>query len=131
MTVTTLRCLGVAALVLLGACTRSSEQDALIGRWTNHHLVARQPAIVSIEFLPKGTMTVDTIDALAAAGWYPQSESTGQYEVTAPGKLKLTEELGSAVLDYRIDGAKLMLAGHGLAGVLGKETVAQELDKSD
>ena len=126
-----LRSSAVAALLAIGSCAHGSEQDALIGRWTNHHRAAKQPAIVSIEFSPKNTMTIITIDALAEAGWHPQTASTGRYEVIGPGKLKLTEAVGAAVVDYRIDNRRLVLSGRGLAQVLGTETAPQALDMND
>lgn len=59
-------CVG-ATLVILAGCGRGSG-DALLGKWTNHHVAAKQPAIVSIEFLPKSTVTINAIDTFAAAG---------------------------------------------------------------
>ena len=123
------RC-AVAAFVIVAGCSHGSDSDQLAGKWANRHVVAKQPAIVSIEFLPKGTITVSAVDALAAAGWHPQTTSTGQYEVIAHGKLKITEDAGSAVLDYRIDGTQLVLSGDGLAQLLGKATPPQTLDKA-
>jgi len=123
------RC-AVAALVIVAGCSRGSDSDQLAGKWANRHLVAKQPAIVSIEFLPKGAITLSVVDALAAAGWHPQTTSTGQYEVIAPDRLKITEDMGSAVLDYRIDGAQLVLSGDGLAQLLGKAAPPQTLDKA-
>jgi hypothetical protein len=67
---------------------------------------------------------------LAATGWHPQTTSTGQYEIIAPERLKITEELGSVVLDYHIDGTRLILSGHGLAQLLGKDEPPQALEKS-
>ena len=131
MNLAALRSSAVAALLAIGSCVHGSEQEALIGRWTNHHRAAKQPAIVSIEFSPKNTMTINAIDALAAAGWHPQTASTGQYEVIAPGKLKLSEAVGAAVVDYQIHDARLILSGHGLAQVLGTETAPQALAKND
>lgn len=123
-------CCAVAALVVIAGCAHGSGENQLIGKWTNHHLVPKQPAIVSIEFLPKNTVTISAVDALAAAGWHPQTTSTGQYEVIAPNKLKITEPLGSTVLDYHIDGTALVLSGGGLAQLLGKAAPPQALDKT-
>jgi hypothetical protein len=120
-----------AALVILGGCTHGSGQDALLGKWVNHRVVARRPAIVSIEFLPKDTVTISAIDALAAAGWgHPTTTSTGQYQVIAPNTLKITEELGSAVVNYHVDGTRLVLSGDGLEQLLGKTEPPQVLDET-
>ncbi|MHB8432266.1 MAG: hypothetical protein ACYDCA_01435 [Candidatus Tyrphobacter sp.] len=121
----------ITALVILAGCSHESGEDQLIGKWANHHVAAKQPAIVSVEFLPKNTVTISDVDTLAAAGWHRQTTSTGQYHVIAPGKLKITEELGSTVLDYHIDGTRLILSGDGLAEVLGRPEPPQVLDKSD
>lgn len=118
-----------AAFVLIAGCSRGSDNDQLAGKWANHHVVAKQPAIVSIEFLPKGTIALSVVDTLAAVGWHPQTTSTGQYDVIAPDKLKITEDLGSVVLDYHIDGTQLLLSGDGLAQLLGKAASPQTLDK--
>ncbi len=123
------RCV-VAALAVVAGCSRGSGEHQLLGKWVNHHVVAKQPAIVSIEFLPKYTVTISAVDALAAAGWHRQTTSTGQYEVVAPNKLKITEELGSTVLDYRADRMQLVLSGDGLAQLLGKAEPPQVLDKT-
>jgi hypothetical protein len=126
------RCHGVALLVsVLTACARGSDGARLVGTWTNHHPAARQPAVVSIAFLPENTVTIEFVDALAAAGWHKQATATGQYTVIARGELKLIEELGSAVLEYRIDGTQLTLSGHGLVRVLGRDVRPQALDKDD
>jgi hypothetical protein len=122
-------CCAAAKLVLLGGCAHGSA-DALLGKWANHHVAAKQAAIISIEFLPKGTVTISAIDTFAAAGWQSPTTSTGQYQVIAPNRLKITEELGSAVLDYSIDGTQLILSGDGLAQLLGKSEPAQTLDKT-
>jgi hypothetical protein len=122
-------CCVAAAFVILGGCAHGSA-DALLGKSTNHHLAAKQPAILSIEFLPKSTVTISAIDALAAAGWHSLTTSTGQYQVIAPSRLKITEELGSTVLDYEIDGTRLVLSGDGLTQLLGKSEPAQTLDKT-
>ena len=120
----------VAAIALaLAGCSRGSS-DELLGKWTNHHVVAKQPAIVSVEFLPKDTVTINAVDALAAAGWHRQTTSTGQYQVIAPGKIKITEELGSAVLSYHVEGTQLVLSGDGLAQLLGRAEPPQRLDKT-
>ncbi|MBV9719236.1 MAG: hypothetical protein JOZ77_07945 [Candidatus Eremiobacteraeota bacterium] len=116
-------------LVILGGCGHGSG-DALLGKWTNHHLEATQPAIVSIEFLPKNTVTINAIDAFAATGWHSPTTSTGQYEVVAPNRLKITEELSSAMFNYHIDGMRLVLSGDGLAQLLGKAEAPQTLDKT-
>lgn len=118
-----------ATLVTLGGCAHGSA-DALLGKWTNHHVAPKQPAIVSIEFLPKNTVTITVVDALAAAGWHRQATSSGQYELIALDKVKVTEELGSAVLDYHIDGAQLVLSGDGLAQLLGRAEPPQTLDRT-
>lgn len=110
-------------------CSRGSS-EALIGKWTNHHVVAKQPAIVSIAFLPKDTVTISVVDALAAAGWHRQTTSSGQYQVIAPDKVKITEELGSAVLDYHIEGTQLVLSGDGVAQLLGRAEPPQTLNKT-
>lgn len=120
----------IAALMIIAGCSRGSSNDRLLGTWTNHHMVAKQPALESIAFLPKNTVTIGAVDALAAAGWHPQTTSTGQYEIIAPDKLKITEGLGSVVLDYHIDGTRLILSGHGLAQLLGKDEPPQALEKS-
>lgn len=118
-------------LLILAGCSHGSGEDALLGKWTSHHVATKRPAIVSIEFLPKGTVTISAIDAFAAAGWHSPTTSTGEYQVIAPNRLKVTEELGSAVLDYHIDGTQLVLSGDGLAQLLGNKTEApQELDKT-
>jgi len=119
-----------AALVILGGCTHGSGEDALLGKWINHRVVARRPAIVSIEFLPKDTVTISAIDAFAAAGWHPATTSTGQYQVIAPNRLKITEELGSVVVDYHVDGTRLVLSGDGLERLLGKTEPPQVLDET-
>lgn len=121
----------ITALVLIAGCSRASDNDQLAGKWANRHVVAKQPAIVSIEFLPKGTIMLSIVDTLAATGWHPQTTSTGQYDVIAPDKLKITEELGSVVLDYHIDGTQLVLSGDGLAQLLGKDASPQTLDKAE
>jgi hypothetical protein len=126
-----LRASPLAALLAMVSCTLGAGQDGLIGRWTNHHRAAKRPAIVSIEFFPKNTLTITTIDALGAAGWHPQSASTGQYEVIASGKLKLTEAAGAAVVDYRFERGRLVLSGDGLAQILGTATAPQALDQGD
>lgn len=120
----------ITALVILAGCSHESAEDQLIGKWENHHVVTKQPAIVAIEFLPKNTVTISDVDALAASGWHHQTTSTGQYEVIAPGRLKITEELGSTVLDYHVDGTQLILSGDGLAQVLGRAEPPQALDKA-
>ena len=120
----------MAALTLIAGCAHGSSRDQLIGTWTNHRVVAKQPAIVSVEFLPKDTITIVAVDALAAASWHHATTSTGQYEVIAPSKVKITEELGSTVLDYRVDGSELVLSGEGLAQILGKAAPPQTLDKT-
>lgn len=124
------RC-AVAVLVIVAGCSHAADNDQLAGKWANRHVVAKQPAIVSMEFLPKNTVTISDVDALAAAGWHRQTTSTGQYEIVAPGRLKIAEELGSTVLDYHVDGTQLILSGDGLAQVLGKAEPAQVLDKSN
>jgi hypothetical protein len=116
-------------LVILAGCGHGSG-DALLGKWTNHHVEAKQPAIVSIEFLPKNTVTIDAIDSFAATGWHSPTTSTGQYQVITPNRLKITEELGSTMLDYHIDGTQLVLSGDGLAQLLGEAEAAQTLDKT-
>jgi hypothetical protein len=116
--------------MIIAGCSRGSNDDRLLGTWTNHHMVAKQPALESIAFLPKNTVTIGVVDALAAAGWHPQTTSTGQYEIIAPEKLKITEQLGSVVLDYHIDGTRLILSGQGLAQLLGKDEPPQALEKS-
>ena len=126
-----LRASPLVALLVMAGCTLGSGQDTLIGRWTNHYCAAKVPAIVSIEFFPKSTLTITTLDALGAAGWHPQSASTGQYELIAPGKLKLSGTAGAAVLDYRIESRRLVLSGDGLAQVLGAATAPQTLDRSE
>lgn len=95
-----------------------------------HHVVAKRPAIISIEFLPKGTVTISAIDAFAAAGWHSPTTSTDQYQVAAPNRLKITEELGSAVVDFHIDGTRLVLCGDGLEQTLGKAEPPQALDET-
>ena len=124
-------CFVMAVLVIISGCSQGSGEEQLLGKWTNHHVIAKQPAIASIEFLPKDTVTISAVDALAAAGWHPQATSSGQYDVIAPNKLKITEELGSTVLDYHINGTQLVLSGDGLAQLLGKAEPAQALDKTD
>lgn len=121
----------MAVLVIISGCSQGSGEEQLLGKWANHHVVAKQLAIASIEFLPKDTVTISAVDALAAAGWHPQTTSIGQYDVIAPHKLKITDELGSTVLDYHINGTQLVLAGDGLARLLGKAEPAQALDKTD
>jgi hypothetical protein len=116
-------------LVLIGGCGHGSG-DALLGKWTNQHVASKQPAIVSIEFLPKSTVTINAIDTLAAAGWHSPTTSTGQYQVITPNRLTITGELGSAMLDYHIDGTRLVLSGDGLAQLLGKPESPQALDKT-
>jgi hypothetical protein len=123
-------CYTAAALVILAGCTHGSGEDALLGKWINHGVVARRPAVVSIEFLPKDTVTISAIDAFAAAGWHSSTTSTGQYQVIAPNTLKITGELGSAVVDYHIDGTRLVLSGDGLERLLGKAEPPQVLDKT-
>lgn len=125
-----LRASPLAALLVIAGCNLGSGQDTLIDKWTNHHRAAKAPAIVSIEFFPKSTLTITTLDVLGAAGWHPQSASTGQYELIAPGKLKLTETAAAAVLDYRIESSRLVLSGDGLVQVLGAEAAPQTLDRS-
>jgi hypothetical protein len=123
---------GVALLVLvLTACAHGPDDARLVGTWTNHHRAARQRGVVSIAFLPQNTVTIELVDALAAAGSHKQTTATGQYTVIAPGELKLTEEIGSAVLEYRIDGTRLTLSGQGLARVLGSDVPPQALDKGE
>jgi hypothetical protein len=122
-------CCAAATLVVLGGCAHGSGDD-LLGKWTNHHVEAKQPAIVSIEFAPKNTVTINAIDAFAATGWHSPTMSTGQYQVVTPNRLKITEELGSAMVDYHIDGTQLVLSGDGLAQVLGKDEPPQTLDKT-
>ena len=85
----------VVTFVILGGCAHGSG-DALLGTWTNHHVEAKQPAIVSIEFLPKNTVTINAIDIFAAAEWHSPTTSTGQYEVITPNRLKIAEGVGSA-----------------------------------
>lgn len=127
-----LRYRSAALLVsVLTACAHGPDDARLVGTWTNHHRAARQPGVVSIAFLPQNTVTIELVDALAAAGWHRQTTATGEYAVIAPGELKLTEELGSAVLEYRIDGTRLTLSGHGLVRVLGSDVLPQALDKGD
>jgi hypothetical protein len=121
----------LAALLVMAGCTLGSGQNTLIGKWTNHHRAAKEPAIVSIEFFPKSTLTITTLDVLGAAGWHLQSASTGQYEVIAPGKLKLGGTAGAAVLDYRIESRRLVLSGDGLVQVLGAEAASQTLDRGE
>jgi hypothetical protein len=121
----------LAALLVTAGCTLGSGQATLIGKWTNHHRAAKAPAIVSIEFFPKSTLTITTLDVLGAAGWHLQSASTGQYETIAPGKLKVTGTAGAAVLDYRIESSRLVLSGDGLVQVLGAEAAPQTLDRSE
>lgn len=121
-------CVG-ATVVILAGCGHGSG-DALLGKWTNHHVVAKQPAILSIEFLPEGTVIINAIDTFAAAGWHSPTTSTGQYQVITPNKLKITEELGSAMLEYHMDGTRLVLSGDGLAQLLGKREASQALDKT-
>lgn len=121
-------CVGTT-LVILAGCAHGSG-DALLGKWTNHHVVAKQPAIVSIEFLPKSTVTIKAIDTFAAAGWHSPTTSTGQYQFITPNRLRITEELGSAMLDYHIDGTRLVLSGDGVAQLLGKPEAPQTLDKT-
>jgi hypothetical protein len=123
-------CYAAAALVIFGGCTHGSGEDALLGKWINHRVIAKQPAIVSIEFLPKDTVTITGIDAFAAAGWHPATTSTGQYQVIPPNRLKITEELSSTVLDYHIDGTRLVLSGDGLERLLGKTEPPQVLDET-
>ena len=53
-----------------------------------------------------------------------------QYQLITPNRLKITEEFGSAMLDYHIDGTRLMLSGDGLAQLLGKAESPQTLDKT-
>ena len=91
---------------------------------------AKQPAIESIEFLPKNTVTINAIDTFGAAGWHSPTTSSGQYEVITPNRLKITEEFGSAVLDYQVDGARLALSGDGLAQLLGRGEPPQILEKT-
>jgi len=126
-----LQCCAITALVIVAGCSHESGEEQLIGKWANHHVITKQPAIVAIEFLPKNTVTISDVDALAAAGWHRQTTSTGRYEIVAPGELKITEELGSTVLDYHVDGTQLILSGDGLAEVLGKAEPPQALDKAD
>ncbi len=126
----TRRCVLVAMALALIGCSRRTDEERLLGQWTNHHVVANRPAIVSIEFEPKSTATIRAIDAFAAAGWHSLTTSAGQYEVIAPHRLKITEELGSAVLDYHVDGARLVLSGDGLTQLLGKAEAPQILDKT-
>jgi len=123
------RCRLIAVMILISGCSRGSSDDRLLGTWTNHHTVANQPALESVEFLPKNTVTIGVIDALAAAGWHRHTTSTGTYEVIAPNKLKITETLGSAVLDYQVDNTRLILSGHGLAELLGRDVPPQVLAK--
>jgi hypothetical protein len=122
-------CCALVTLVTLGGCGRGSG-DALLGKWTNHHVEAKQPAIVSIEFLPKNTVTISAIDAFAATGWHSPTTTNGEYQVVTPNRLKITEELGSAVLDYHADGARLVLSGDGLAQLLGRGEPPQILEKT-
>jgi hypothetical protein len=75
-------------------------------------------------------VSISAIDTFAAAGWQSPTTSTGQYQVIAPGRLKITEELGSAVLDYHVDGARLVLSGDGLAQLLGRGEPPQILEKT-
>jgi len=124
------RCYAAAALVILGGCTHGSGEDALLGKWVNHRVVAKRPAIASIEFLPKDTVTISAIDAFAAAGWHPATTSTGKYQVIAPNRLKITEELGSTLVDYQVDGTRLVLSGDGLERLLGKTEPPQVLDET-
>jgi hypothetical protein len=119
-----------AALLVIVGCSRGPSEDQLRGKWQNQHLAAKQPGIVSIEFLPQNTVTIGAVDALAAAGWHPPTTSTGRYEIIAPNKLKISEDLGSVVLDYRVDGTHLTLSGQGLAQLLGKDEPPQALEKT-
>jgi hypothetical protein len=80
--------------------------------------------------LPKDTVTISAIDAFAAAGWHSAMTSTGQYQVITPNTLKITEELGSTVVDYHIDGTRLVLSGDGLERLLGKAKPPQVLDET-
>jgi|ERR1700680_296468 len=123
-------CRLTAAVMIIAGCSHDSRDDRLLGSWTNHHIIAKQPALEAIAFLPKNIVTIGVVDALAAAGWHPQTTSTGQYEIIAPEKLRITEQLGSVVLDYHIDGTHLTLSGHGLAQLLGKDEPPQALEKS-
>ena len=104
-------CYAAAALVILGGCTHGSGEDALLGKWINHRVVVRRPAF-------------------AAAGWHPATRSTGQYQVIAPNRLKITEELGGTVVDYHVDGTRLVLSGDGLERLLGKTEPPQVLDET-
>lgn len=124
-------CYAAVMMVILAGCSHGSGEDALLGKWTSHDVGAKRSSIVSIEFLPKGTVMISAIDALAAVGWHSPTTSTGQYQVIAPSRLKITEELGSAVLDYHIQGTRLVLSGDGLAQLLGNKSEApQVLDKT-
>lgn len=76
------------------------------------------------------TVMISAIDALAAAGWHTPTTSTGQYQVIAPNRLKITEELGSTVVDYHVDGTRLVLSGDGLERLLGKTEPPQVLDET-
>jgi hypothetical protein len=122
-------CCAAVTLVTLGGCGRGSGV-ALLGKWTNHHVEAKQPAIVSIEFLPKNAVTINAIDAFAATGWHSPTTSTGEYQVVTPNRLKVTEGLGSTMLEYHINGTRLVLSGDGLAQLLGKAEPLQTLDKT-
>jgi hypothetical protein len=75
-------------------------------------------------------VTIIAIDAFAAAGWHSAMTWTGQYQIIAPNTLKITEELGSTVVDYHIDGTRLVLSGHGLERLLGNAKPPQVLDET-
>ena len=75
-------------------------------------------------------VTISAIDAFAAAGWHSPTTSGEQYQVIAPNTLKITEELGSTVVDYHVDGTRLVLSGDGLERLLGKTQPPQVLDET-
>jgi hypothetical protein len=120
----------IAAAAIAAGCAHRASNDDLTGTWTNAHRSAKQPAIVSMEFVGAHTVTIAAIDTLAAAGWHPPTTATEHYRIIAPGKLEIDAQLGSVVLDYQIEDGRLVLSGHGLAQVLGKDEPPQTLDHS-
>ena len=116
-------------LVIISACARIDRaRMLLLGKWINHRVVARRPAIVSDRLPAKRHGDDQRNRRVRGCGlWRPATTSTGQYQVIAPNTLKITEELGSTVVGPHVDGTRLVLSGDDLERLLGKTEPPQEL----
>ena len=122
-------CCALATLVMVGGCGHGSS-NVLLGKWTNQ-LRRREAARDRVDRVPAEKHCCHQRSRhFRSSGMAFTDDVDRPVPSHSPNRLKITEELGSAVLDYDMDGTRLVLSGDRLAQLLGKREVPQTLDKA-